>query len=128
MQAKDYRDLFILAAIWGSSFLFMHLRVGEPGPFALVELRVGMGAVFLLVFAGLRGRLGAIWRNARHISIVGVFAAGLPFLCFNIAAQTVPAGFMAVINAMTPQIGRASCRERGESDDDGAGVEKIRRE
>ena len=110
MQAKDYRDLFVLAAIWGSSFLFMHLSVGEFGPFALVEVRVGMGAVFLLIFAGLRGRLGAIWRKVGHISVVGVFAAGLPFLCFNIAAQTVPAGFMAVINAMTPLFGALIAR------------------
>lgn len=110
MQAKDYRDLFILAAIWGSSFLFMHLSVGEFGPFALVEVRVGMSALFLLAVAGLRGRLGALWRNIRHISIVGIFAAGLPFLCFNIAAQTVPAGFMAVINAMTPLFGALIAR------------------
>ena len=110
MQAKDYRDLFILAAIWGSSFLFMHLSVGDFGPFALVEIRVGMGALFLLIYAGLRGRLGAIWRNAGHIGIVGIFAAGLPFLCFNIAAQSVPASFMAVINAMTPLFGALIAR------------------
>ena len=110
MQAKDYRDLFILAAIWGSSFLFMHLSVGDFGPFALVEIRVGAGALFLLAFAGLRGRLSAIWRNAGHISVVGVFAAGLPFLCFNIAAQSVPASFMAVINAMTPLFGAIIAR------------------
>ena len=110
MQAKDYRDLFILAAIWGSSFLFMHLSVGDFGPFALVEIRVGGGALFLLIFAALRGRLGAIWQNAGHISVVGIFAAGLPFLCFNIAAQTVPASFMAVINAMTPLFGALIAR------------------
>lgn len=88
----------------------MHLSVGDFGPFALVEVRVGAGAIFLLIFAGLRGRLGAIWRNAGHISVVGIFAAGLPFLCFNIAAQTVPASFMAVINAMTPLFGALIAR------------------
>lgn len=110
MQAKDYRDLFILAAIWGSSFLFMHLSVGDLGPFALVEIRVGGGAIFLLIFAALRGRMMAIWSNAGHISVVGIFAAGLPFLCFNIAAQSVPAGFMAIINAMTPLFGALIAR------------------
>lgn len=110
MQAKDYRDLFILAAIWGSSFLFMHLSVDEFGPFALVEVRVGMSALFLLVVAGLRRRLGMVWRNARHISVAGIFAAGLPFLLFNFAAQSVPAGFMAVINAMTPLFGALIAR------------------
>ena len=88
----------------------MHLSVGDFGPFALVEIRVGGGALFLLAFAALRGRLGAMWHNAGHISVVGIFAAGLPFLCFNIAAQTVPASFMAVINAMTPLFGALIAR------------------
>ena len=55
--------------------------------------------------AALRGRLGLIWRHVRHISIVGIFASGLPFVCFSIAAQSVPAGVMAVINAITPLFG-----------------------
>ena len=110
MQAKDYRDLFILAAIWGSSFLFMRLAVGDFGPFALVEVRVGLSALFLLIVAGLRGKLGILWRNARHIAVAGVFAAGIPFLLFNVAAQSVPAGVMAVINAMTPLFGALIAR------------------
>ena len=105
MQAKDYRDLFLLAAIWGSSFLFMHLSIAEFGPFALAEVRLGLSALVLLAVAGLRGRLGTVWRHAGHIGFSGVFAAGLPFLCFSIAAQTVPAGVMAVINAITPLFG-----------------------
>ena len=105
MQAKDYRDLFLLAAIWGSSFLFMRLSVAEFGPFALAEVRLGLSALMLLAVAALRGRLGLIWRHVRHISIVGIFASGLPFVCFSIAAQSVPAGVMAVINAITPLFG-----------------------
>ncbi|HLV28950.1 MAG TPA: DMT family transporter [Burkholderiaceae bacterium] len=110
MLAKDYRDLFLLAAIWGSSFLFMHLSVDEFGPFALVEVRLGFSALFLLVVAGLRGRLAVIWRHAPHISVAGIFAAGLPFLSFNYAAQSVPASVMAVINAMTPLFGALIAR------------------
>ena len=110
MQTKDYRDLFILAAIWGSSFLFIRLSVGEFGPLALVEVRTGLSALFLLAVAALRGRLGTLWRNAPRIGVSGLFAVGLPFLCFNFAAQTVPAGVMAVINAMTPLFGALIAR------------------
>ena len=110
MQARDYRDLIILAAIWGSSFLFMRLSVAEFGPLALVEVRVGMSAIFLLVVAGFRGQLLALWRNAARIGFSGVFAAGLPFLLFNYAVQTVPTSMMAVINAMTPLFGAIIAR------------------
>lgn len=110
MQSKDYRALFLLAAIWGSSFLFIRLSVEDFGPLALTEVRVGFSALFLLVVATVRGRLGALWRHAPAIGISGIFAAGLPFLCFNIAAQTVPASFMAVINAITPLFGALIAR------------------
>lgn len=110
MQAKDYRDLFILAAIWGSSFLFMRLSVGEFGPFALVEVRLGLSALCLMAVAGMRGRLAPLWLHARRIAVAGFFAAGLPFLCFNFAAQSVPASVMAVMNAMTPLFGALIAR------------------
>lgn len=110
MLAKDYRDLFILAAIWGGSFLFMHLSVDEFGPFALVEVRLGFSALFLLAVAAWRGRLGALWRNAPRIAAAGLFASGIPFLFFNYAAMSVPASFMAVINAMTPLFGALIAR------------------
>ncbi|HLT99879.1 MAG TPA: DMT family transporter [Burkholderiaceae bacterium] len=110
MQARDYRDLFLLAAIWGSSFLFMRLSVADFGPFALVEIRLGAAALVLLTYAAVRGRLRAFWQNLGHISVVGIFAAGLPFLLFNVAAQTVPASIMAVINAMTPLFGALIAR------------------
>src|SRR5690606_27167573 len=110
MQAKDYRDLFTLAAIWGSSFLFMRLSVGEFGPLALSEVRVGLSALFLLTVAGIRGRL-AVWiQNAVPICGSGIFAAGLPFLCFNYAVQTVPTSLIAVLNAITPVFGALIAR------------------
>ena len=110
MPAKDYRDLFILAAIWGSSFLFMHLSVDDFGPFPLASVRVGLSALLLLAVACLHGRLGVLRQHGRHIAISGLFAAGLPFACFNIAAQTVPASFMAVVNAITPLFGALIAR------------------
>jgi len=88
----------------------MHLSVGDFGPLALVEIRVGFAALFLLTAAGLRGQLAPLWKNVRHIALAGIFAAGIPFLFFNYAAQSVPSGMMAVINAMTPMVGALVAR------------------
>ncbi|SVC10361.1 uncharacterized protein METZ01_LOCUS263215, partial [marine metagenome] len=48
LSARDYLDLFLLSAIWGSSFLF--LRIASPilGPVFLIEMRVLSG--FLVLF------------------------------------------------------------------------------
>src|SRR5690625_3286621 len=102
MSLKDLRDLFLLAAIWGSSFLFMRLAVHDFGPIALTEMRVGISAVFLLIVSAAMGRLTHFLQNWRVISIGGIISIALPFLCYSYASQTLTAGFMAIVNALTP--------------------------
>lgn len=102
MPLKDLRDLFVLAAIWGSSFLFMRLAVHDFGPIALTEMRVGISAIFLLIVSAAMGRLDHFRQHWRVISIGGLLSIALPFLCYSYASQTLSAGFMAIVNALTP--------------------------
>lgn len=102
MSLKDLRDLFLLAAIWGSSFLFMRLAVHDFGPIALTEMRVGISALFLLIVSAAMGRLSSFLQNWRIISVGGIIGIALPFLFFSYASQTLTAGFMAIVNALTP--------------------------
>lgn len=95
-------EFLLLAAIWGASFLFMRLAVPEFGPASLMWLRCTIGALTLtpLLFvagtaAGLR-RLG--WRGW----LIGLVNSALPFLLLGIAALTLPAGVLAVLNATAP--------------------------
>lgn len=102
MPLKDLRDLFLLAAIWGSSFLFMRLAVHDFGPVALTEMRVGISAIFLLIVSAAMGRLTPFLQNWRIISGGGIISIALPFLCYSYASQTLTAGFMAIVNALAP--------------------------
>lgn len=102
MPLKDLRNLLILAAIWGSSFLLMRLAVHDFGPVALTEMRLGISAVFLLAVAAAMGRLKPFLQNWRVIGLGGLINIGLPFLLYNYAAQTLTAGFMAIVNALAP--------------------------
>src|ERR1700748_1015093 len=43
-------ELTLLGAIWGGSFLFMRVAAADFGPFALVEVRLTLGAIVLLPF------------------------------------------------------------------------------
>ena len=51
MKPKDLLALIIPGALWGGSFLF--IRVGTPvlGPLVLMELRVGVAATVLALYA-----------------------------------------------------------------------------
>lgn len=102
MRQRNLMDLLLLAAVWGGSFLFMRVAVKEFGPIALIELRVGLAALFLLPAALWRGKLPVIGRHWKALLVVGTLNAALPFLLYAYAAQSLGAGFLSVANAVTP--------------------------
>ena len=51
-------ELLILGVIWGAAFSFMRVAVPESGAFALVEVRIGIAALFLIGLLAWRGGLG----------------------------------------------------------------------
>lgn len=93
-------ELGALGAIWGGSFLFMRVAAHDFGAFALVEVRLFLGALVLLPF---------LWRtraqfNPRlwlRLAGIGVINSAIPFVLFAWAAQRAPAGIGAIANAMT---------------------------
>ncbi|CAB3891700.1 IS1595 family transposase ISBsp7 [Achromobacter animicus] len=102
MRQRNLMDLLLLAAVWGGSFLFMRVAVKEFGPIALIELRVGLAALFLLPAAMWRGKLPIIGRHWKALLVVGTLNAAVPFLLYAYAAQSLGAGFLSVANAVTP--------------------------
>lgn len=102
MRGRDLTDLLILAAVWGASFLFIRMAVGDFGPFALIELRVGLGALCLLPFVFIAGKLDELRRHWKVLLANGTFAAALPFTFYAYAAQVMGAGYLSVINASAP--------------------------
>ena len=102
MKPRDLLDLILLAAIWGSSFLFMRLLVPSFGPVALAFVRVAGASLFLLPILLLRGEWPVLRRHWRAMIILGLTNSALPFLLFGYAVTTLPAGLTAIFNAATP--------------------------
>jgi drug/metabolite transporter (DMT)-like permease len=97
--------LVLLAAIWGSSFLFMRICAPVLGPGLLIELRVAFAALFLAIvglFLRKRLHLAANWK---HYLILGFFNSAFPFLLFAYAASTLTASVLSVLNATAPMWG-----------------------
>jgi len=105
MRGRDLTDLLLLAAIWGGSFLFTRLGVDAFGPFPLIELRVGLAALFLIPFVVLSGAAGSIIRHWKPLLVLGMLNGALPFTLYAYAAQSLDAGFLSVVNAVTPAWG-----------------------
>jgi drug/metabolite transporter (DMT)-like permease len=91
-------ELLLLGAVWGGSFLFMRIAAKDFGAFALVEVRLALGALILLPF---------LWRAKKQITPshwlrflgIGIINSAAPFVLFAWAAQRAPAGVVAISNA-----------------------------
>lgn len=102
MNIKTIAYLILLGMIWGGSFLFQRITVPLIGAGMTGAGRMVLAAFTLLaVVAVLRRPLQ--WRARwRDYLCVGPVVMGLPLLCFAYAAHSLPAGYLAVLNATVP--------------------------
>ena len=98
-------EFLVLAALWGSSFLFMRLGAAEFGPVTTAGLRVGLAALFLLPVFAWPGVWASFRTRWRAILFVGLFNSGIPFLLFAFAVLHIPTGLTAILNATVPLTG-----------------------
>jgi drug/metabolite transporter (DMT)-like permease len=93
-------EMAVLGGIWGASFLFMRIAAGHFGPFALVEVRLSLGALVLLPLLW-RARAqfsGKSWLKRAGIASI---TSAAPFVLFAWGAERAPAGIGAITNAAT---------------------------
>src|SRR5689334_8913385 len=102
MNFKTMSYLILLGAIWGSSFLFQRITVpvigaGMTGAGRMILAALTLVAVLVVLHRSLQ------WRERwRDYLLVGSIVMGLPLLCFAFAAHSLPAGYLAVLNATVP--------------------------
>jgi drug/metabolite transporter (DMT)-like permease len=95
----------LLAAIWGSSFMFMRLGTVEFGALPTAGVRVAIAALFLLpllLWRGLGPQLSLHWKKT---FFVGLLNSGIPFACFSYALLSISTGLSSVLNATVPLFG-----------------------
>nr|WP_127554493.1 DMT family transporter [Actinoplanes sp. OR16] len=94
-----------LAAIWGTSFLFIKVGVRELHPLWLTFGRVAAGvAILLVVLAVTRDRLPRDPRLWGHLMVVALLGVALPFTLFGFGEQRVSSVLAGIWNAATPLV------------------------
>ena len=99
---RDYIELLILSAIWGSSFLFLRIDSPEFGPIFLIEMRVASGLIVLLPICLLLGKIQELKENWKMIFILSLSNMTIPFCLFAYSALNMGAGILSIINATVP--------------------------
>jgi drug/metabolite transporter (DMT)-like permease len=99
--ARDWGWFLALAAIWGSSFLFIAVGLDAFHPGLVTLLRVGLGAAVLAMIP--RANVGSIDREDRSkLWLLSFTWVALPFTLFPIAQQWIDSAIAGMLNGATP--------------------------
>ena len=105
MKKSVYVEFILLAAIWGSSFLFTRIAAVEFGVMPTAFLRVLLAALFLMPFLLWSGHWPAFKKRAGPIMFVGMLNSGIPFALYAYAVMSITTGLSAILNATVPLFG-----------------------
>jgi len=103
MEYEDYAMLLGLAGIWGASFLFIKLAVGEMSPVFLVFGRCLAAAVGLAIALPLaRIPMAALRRHWKAGLVIGVFNAALPYSLIAFGEKSIDSSLAGILNGIAP--------------------------
>lgn len=105
MPRASIADFILLAAIWGSSFLFMRFAVVDFGAVATGAVRVAIAAAFLLPLMLARGLGPQFRQHWKAACFIGIFNSGIPFMLFAYSLLSITTGLSAILNATVPLFG-----------------------
>lgn len=100
---RDYALLIALAAIWGSSFLFIKLAVIEVPATTVAAARISLAAVVLWIVARMAGqelpRDKAVWCAILMAALTG---NAVPFTLIGWGEERIDSGLAAILMATMP--------------------------
>ena len=103
MRSLTTARLALLAAVWGSSFLWIELALRGLSPVEVTLGRLLLGATALFVIVAVRRyplpRSLSLWS---HIAVAALFANAAPYLLFALGEQNVSSSTAGILNATTP--------------------------
>ena len=106
MSRRHLVMLLALASIWGASFMFIKVAVGELDPATTALGRVALGALALAAVVLLRMPAREAARGLRAaalpIALVGALNSALPFWLLNWAETRIESGLAAMLQASAP--------------------------
>lgn len=106
LSPRAWAELFLLAAIWGASFLAIRIALDEIPVVVLVLHRTGWAMLALWLVVLLRG--AAMPRDLRSwlaFAVMGLLNNVIPFALMGWGQLHVPTGMTSILNAFTAVFG-----------------------
>src|SRR5919107_4568756 len=103
MGSVEWALLLLLALLWGGSFFFSKIAVGELPPLSVVLCRVALAALALNLAVLLSGRRMPVdHRLWGAFFVMGVLNNVIPFSLIFWGQTQIASGLAAILNATTP--------------------------
>jgi drug/metabolite transporter (DMT)-like permease len=103
MGSKEWLLLGLLAAIWGSPYLFNRVALDDLPPLTVVLGRVAMAAVALNIARHLSGaRLPHEWRAWLAFAVMGAMSQLIPIALIVWGQTRIDGGLAAILNTTVP--------------------------
>ena len=103
-DSQTWAFFFVLAAIWGSSFMFIKIALDAgTAPLTMISTRLLLGSLVLAAVMWLRGgRLPATRTGWWRMTVLAVVNIAVPMAFIAWGAQYIPSGMAGILNAMVP--------------------------
>ena len=102
MKAKDIIRLLLLAAIWGSSYLFLRIAAPAIGISMTMGLRITIAALFMILVFSFLKKLPEYKLYWKQYLVLGMLNLVAPFALVTFAVANLNASIGAILNATTP--------------------------
>ena len=103
MSRRHLIMLLALAAIWGSSFMFITIALRDLAPSTLILLRMGFGALALALYVRVAGLpLSRLRPYAAPLALLALINTAVPFFLIAWGQQYIDSGLAAIFNASAP--------------------------
>lgn len=98
--------LLVLSVLWGGSFFFVGVAVGDLPPLTIVALRVGLAALGLGAVVLLAGERMLFERRIwLAFAVMGLINNAVPFTLIAWGQTHIASGLASILNATTPLFG-----------------------
>ena len=102
MAQADLLRFLLLAAIWGSSYMFMRIAAPGFGPLPMVMLRLAGAALLFLPWLLRQPIRPLLRRNVPALFLLGAMNSAVPFSLLAFSMLRLQAGFCAILGATVP--------------------------
>lgn len=102
MSRRSWGALLVVAAIWGSSYLFIKVALEDLSVGWVVCGRCALGALVLVPLAAHRGQLGTLRGRWGAIVTLALVQVAVPFVLIAAGEQEIASGLTGILVASVP--------------------------